>query len=305
MPDVAQLECASDRSLGAAADPELGLRGWVRLGGRILERPVLPLEGAFTFPESAHQPDRLVGAPAAALELDAHELKLVSVPTHPDTEREASAADLLECRDLLREKHRVVQRHEHDRSAEPDPLRPAGDPAERDERVVDAAVRVDGLRPDDDVLGRPGGGKAKLLGRLGDPADPVRIRVLAVIRQDHAEVHDARVTAARVARLATTDPDGRPHLVPIVFAVEGDTLYTAVDRKPKRSTKLRRIENARARPDVTVLVDHYEEDWSRLWWIRLRGRARVLDEGDERERALRLLEEKYPQYRTEPPEGTV
>jgi PPOX class probable F420-dependent enzyme len=199
----------------------------------------------------------------------------------------------------------VVQRHEHNRGAKPDPLRPAGDPAERDERVVDAAVRVDGLRPDDDVLGRPGGGEAKLLGRLGDPADPVGIRVLAVIRQDHAEVHDARVTAARVARLATTDPDGRPHLVPIVFAVEGDTLYTAVDRKPKRSTRLRRIENARARPDVTILIDHYEDDWGRLWWIRLRGRARVLDEGEERERALRLLEEKYPQYRTEPPEGPV
>jgi PPOX class probable F420-dependent enzyme len=90
-----------------------------------------------------------------------------------------------------------------------------------------------------------------------------------------------------------------------VFAVDGDTLYSAVDRKPKRSTTLRRIENARERPDVTVLVDHYEDDWSRLWWIRLRGRARVLDSGDERERALALLAEKYPQYRNEPPVGPV
>ena len=118
-------------------------------------------------------------------------------------------------------------------------------------------------------------------------------------------MHDARLTAARVARLATTDPDGRPHLVPIVFALEGDTLYSAVDRKPKRSTRLRRIENARARPDVTILVDHYEEEWGRLWWIRLRGRARVLDHGEEREHALTLLQEKYPQYRTEPPDGPV
>jgi PPOX class probable F420-dependent enzyme len=118
-------------------------------------------------------------------------------------------------------------------------------------------------------------------------------------------MHDARLTAARVARLATTDPDGRPHLVPIVFALDGETLYSAVDRKPKRSTKLRRVENARVRPDVTVLVDHYEDDWSRLWWIRLRGRARVLDEGEERERALELLAEKYPQYRREPPDGPV
>ena len=116
---------------------------------------------------------------------------------------------------------------------------------------------------------------------------------------------DPRLTTARVARLATTDPDGRPHLVPIVFALGGDTLYSAVDRKRKRSPKLRRIENARARPDVTILVDQYGEDWSRLWWIRLRGRARVLDDGDERERALGLLAEKYPQYREEPPAGPV
>jgi PPOX class probable F420-dependent enzyme len=118
-------------------------------------------------------------------------------------------------------------------------------------------------------------------------------------------VHDARLTAARVARLATIDPDGRPHLVPIVFALDGDTLYSAVDRKPKRSRTLRRIENARARPDVTILVDHYEDEWSRLWWIRLRGRARVLDAGQERKRALALLREKYPQYRDEPPDGPV
>jgi PPOX class probable F420-dependent enzyme len=118
-------------------------------------------------------------------------------------------------------------------------------------------------------------------------------------------MHDPRLTSARVARLATTDPDGRPHLVPIVFAVEGDTLYSAVDRKPKRSTKLRRIENARVRPDVTILVDHYDEDWRQLWWLRLRGRARVLDDGAERSHALALLREKYPQYRSEPPDGPV
>jgi PPOX class probable F420-dependent enzyme len=94
-------------------------------------------------------------------------------------------------------------------------------------------------------------------------------------------------------------------LVPIVFVLKGGTLYSAVDRKPKRSTKLRRIENARARPDVTVLVDHYEEDWGRLWWIRLRGRARVLDEGEEHDHALELLRQKYPQYRAEPPVGPV
>jgi PPOX class probable F420-dependent enzyme len=118
-------------------------------------------------------------------------------------------------------------------------------------------------------------------------------------------MHDPRLDAARVARLATIDPDGRPHLVPIVFALDGDTLYSAVDRKPKRSRVLRRIENARARPDVTILVDGYDEDWDRLWWIRLRGRARVLDEGEERERAIALLIDRYPQYRAAPPDGPV
>ena len=118
-------------------------------------------------------------------------------------------------------------------------------------------------------------------------------------------MHDPRLTSARVARLATTDPDGRPHLVPIVFVVEGDTLYSAVDRKLKRSTRLRRIENARARPEVTILVDHYDDDWRHLWWLRLRGRARVLDDGQERAHALALLQEKYPQYRAEPPDGAV
>src|SRR5215475_2047938 len=110
-----------------------------------------------------------------------------------------------------------------------------------------------------------------------------------------------RVRTARVARLATTDPDGRPHLVPIVFVLDGQTLYSAVDAKPKRSRKLRRVANARRRPDVTVLVDEYGDDWGRLWWVSLRGRARVLDTGEEAERALQLLVDKYKQYRGEPP----
>ena len=109
------------------------------------------------------------------------------------------------------------------------------------------------------------------------------------------------VARARVARLATLDSDGRPHLVPIVFALVGDTLYSAVDAKPKRSRTLRRIENARERPDVTVLVDRYDEDWTQLWWVRIRGRARVLDEGDEAAAALEALGAKYAQYRAEPP----
>jgi PPOX class probable F420-dependent enzyme len=115
----------------------------------------------------------------------------------------------------------------------------------------------------------------------------------------------ARVSQSRVARLATIGPDGKPHLVPIVFALDGDTLYSAVDAKPKRSRTLRRIENARRSADVSILVDDYDEDWSRLWWIRLRGRARVLDEGEEASRALALLTAKYEQYREQPPGAPV
>jgi PPOX class probable F420-dependent enzyme len=114
-----------------------------------------------------------------------------------------------------------------------------------------------------------------------------------------------RVGGARVARLATLTAGGRPHLVPICFALGGDTLYSVVDEKPKRSKRLQRLENVRRRPEVTVLVDHYEEDWSRLWWVRLDGTARVLDEGEEREQALVLLRTKYEQYRGESPTGAV
>lgn len=128
--------------------------------------------------------------------------------------------------------------------------------------------------------------------------------MLVVVRQDDPDVHAIvlreQVRKARVARLATVDPDGRPHLVPIVFVLEGET-HSAVDAKPKRSLRLRRVENARERPDVTVLIDPHEDDWERLWWIKLRGRARVLDTGEEAGRALRLLADKYEQYRRQPP----
>lgn len=115
----------------------------------------------------------------------------------------------------------------------------------------------------------------------------------------------SRVQAAQVARLATIDANGRPHLVPIVFVLDHETLYTAVDAKPKRSRRLRRIENARQRPDVAVLIDHYGDDWSRLWWVRVDGRARVLGSGAEAERALRLLAAKYTVYRRDPPHPPV
>jgi PPOX class probable F420-dependent enzyme len=111
--------------------------------------------------------------------------------------------------------------------------------------------------------------------------------------------------AAPVARLATVDGAGRPHLVPCCFAFAGDTAYSVVDHKPKRSPALRRLDNIRANPAVSLLVDHYEDDWSRLWWVRFDGRARLLDDGPEHASAIALLCAKYDQYRATPPSGTV
>lgn len=112
-----------------------------------------------------------------------------------------------------------------------------------------------------------------------------------------AEARD-RFAAARVARLATVDERGRPHLVPVVFALDGDTLFTVVDEKPKRTTELKRLANVRANPRVSLLADHYEEDWSKLWWARADGTARVLPPDEpEAKRAIDLLTARYPQQR--------
>lgn len=113
------------------------------------------------------------------------------------------------------------------------------------------------------------------------------------------------VGESRVARMATVDEEGRPHVVPIVFALEEDTLYSSVDEKPKASRNLKRVRNILANPTVEVVVDHYEEDWDRIWWVRVRGRGEVIEDGPERDRGLSLLSEKYPQYRDAQPQGVV
>lgn len=118
------------------------------------------------------------------------------------------------------------------------------------------------------------------------------------------QFHD-RIDGARVARLATIRPDGAPHVVPITFALDRDRdrLVTAVDHKPKSTTELQRLVNIEANPAVSVLVDHYEEDWQRLWWARADGTARVHREGEEREGAVDRLVTKYSQYRHQRPAG--
>lgn len=114
-----------------------------------------------------------------------------------------------------------------------------------------------------------------------------------------------RVAEAPVGRLATVDAAHRPHVVPCCFALEGDLAYSAVDEKPKRTKRLARLEHIRVNPAVSLVVDHYEDDWSCLWWVRLDGRARLVEAGPEWERAISLLQAKYPQYQAQPPTGTV
>ncbi|WP_363326404.1 TIGR03668 family PPOX class F420-dependent oxidoreductase [Haloactinopolyspora sp.] len=115
----------------------------------------------------------------------------------------------------------------------------------------------------------------------------------------------ARMASARVARLATTGQDQRPHIVPITFAVSGEFLVTAIDQKPKSTLDLRRLRNIAANPYVAVLCDHYADDWSQLWWVRADGQARVVDGEPARGAAIAALREKYPPYRSDPPRGPV
>lgn len=107
-----------------------------------------------------------------------------------------------------------------------------------------------------------------------------------------------------MARLATTGASG-PHIVPIVFAASGDRIVTAVDHKPKRTRRLRRLTNIAADPAVAVLVDHYDDDWAKLWWVRADGSASVLESGPGFSSAVELLGAKYGQYRDHPPSGPV
>ena len=114
-----------------------------------------------------------------------------------------------------------------------------------------------------------------------------------------------RVQRARVARLATVRPGGAPHIVAVTFALHADTVVTAVDDKPKRTQDLQRLRNVEQHPAATLLIDHYDEDWSKLWWVRLDGDAQVIREEPGRSEALAPLVAKYDHYRNSPPRGPV
>jgi PPOX class probable F420-dependent enzyme len=114
-----------------------------------------------------------------------------------------------------------------------------------------------------------------------------------------------RFASVPVVRLATADATGRPHLVVTTFAVDGDRVYTAVDAKPKDTRDLKRLRNIRANPRVAMLADHYEDDWTHLWWVRADGTAAVVADPAAMAGPIALLGDRYRQYRDDPPAGPV
>jgi PPOX class probable F420-dependent enzyme len=128
-----------------------------------------------------------------------------------------------------------------------------------------------------------------------------------VVRVPSIEVDQVRrlFQTVHVARLATVSGAGQPHIVPCTFAVDGDLIYSAVDAKPKSTVNLRRLQNIRENPRVAVLADHYEDDWSALWWVRADGLASILNDAEEMAAPIRLLAGRYSQYVASPPGGPV
>lgn len=114
-----------------------------------------------------------------------------------------------------------------------------------------------------------------------------------------------RLAGARSGHLATVRPDGGAHVVVVTFAVSGGSIVTAIDHKPKTTTRLQRLINIEANTTVSFLVDDYDEDWSRLWWVRVDGPATIHDSGAIRETGITALSAKYPQYADRPPQGPL
>jgi PPOX class probable F420-dependent enzyme len=114
-----------------------------------------------------------------------------------------------------------------------------------------------------------------------------------------------RFATGQVARLASVRPGGAPHLVPIVFALVQDVVFSAVDHKPKGAGRLQRLTNLEAEPRCSLLVDSYDPDWARLWWVRADGRAEVIDDPGHRHPGLLALAERYEAYRGRPPTSTL
>ena len=122
---------------------------------------------------------------------------------------------------------------------------------------------------------------------------------IGAVSADLDAVRD-RIDAARSAHFATASAGAEPHLIPVVFALSGTAAYIAIDEKPKTTTRIRRLRNIEENPQAALLIDHYDDDWSQLWWIMLRGRADILlpdtwDANEARD-ARSALRSRYPQY---------
>jgi PPOX class probable F420-dependent enzyme len=126
------------------------------------------------------------------------------------------------------------------------------------------------------------------------------------VRFDQQQCRE-RFAAARHAHLATAGLDAVPHVVPVTFALAGDTVVTAVDHKPKTTVDLRRLRNIRANPSVALLADGYDDDWRRLWWVRADGTANVVDSPADpaHQAAVVALQDRYGAYLMQPPQGPV
>jgi PPOX class probable F420-dependent enzyme len=120
---------------------------------------------------------------------------------------------------------------------------------------------------------------------------------------DDAELR-RRFATGPVARLASVRPDGQPHVVPVVFALVGNIVYTAIDAKPKSTQRLQRLVNLESDPRCALLVDRYDDDWSQLWWVRADGVASIRD-GDLASDGVAALTTRYVQYRRQAPPGPV
>ena len=115
----------------------------------------------------------------------------------------------------------------------------------------------------------------------------------------------ARLGAARVGHLATVRPDGSPHIVVVTFAIVGGVIVTAIDHKPKTTERLQRLVNIETNPEVSLMADHYAEDWDLLWWVRVDGHAQIHENQDAPPGSVAALVAKYPQYGARPPKGPV
>ena len=125
------------------------------------------------------------------------------------------------------------------------------------------------------------------------------MRRKAQVRAQHAAPLRL-IRSARVAHLATADADGQPHVIPICFVYDGKNFYSPIDEKPKRATplKLKRLRNIAANPQVAIVIDHYDDDWTKLAYVLVSGKARITVRGTNHRHAVELLRKKYPQYRS-------